>query len=452
MPRRAVGIVRVSQTRGREGESFASPAEQHDRLQAACTRDGITLIDVHEELDVSGGKPLEQREGLRQAVETIERRQAEVLAAAYFDRLFRSLTVQAEVVERVEKAGGQVLAVDVGQVSGGSAGQWLSGTMLGAVAEYHRRSTRERTREAQRRAVARGVAPYAHIPLGYVKGADGVYVPDPATSVTVREAFERRARGDTVAAVREFLRDRGIRRSYAAVEQMLRSRVYLGEIHFGSLVNIVAHEPLVDRDVWTTVHRMVIPSGRKAKSERLLARLGVLRCGSCGARMVVGTARQGGKRYPYYRCPPVGDCPQRVTISAPLVEGVVVAAVRRRLADVEGRASAERNVHDAQVTLDRAQSDLDAAIRAFAGLEDEDAARTRLAELRDARDEARERVEHLGSPRLVMTVNLSRDWDLLTLEERRAAIRLTVAAVRVAPGRGAGRVKVEMLGYQAAGD
>jgi site-specific DNA recombinase len=236
--RRAVGIVRVSQTRGREGESFASPAEQHDRLQAACTRDGITLIDVHEELDVSGGKPLEQREGLRQAVETIERRQAEVLAAAYFDRLFRSLTVQAEVVERVEKAGGQVLAVDVGQVSGGSAGQWLSGTMLGAVAEYHRRSTRERTREAQRRAVARGVAPYAHIPLGYVKGADGVYVPDPATSVTVREAFERRARGDTVAAVREFLRDRGIRRSYAAVEQMLRSRVYLGEIHFGSLVNM----------------------------------------------------------------------------------------------------------------------------------------------------------------------------------------------------------------------
>jgi hypothetical protein len=28
-------------------------------------------------------------------------------------------------------------------------------------------------------------------------------------------------------------------------------------------------------------------------------------------------------------------------------------------------------------------------------------------------------VEHLGSPRLVMTVNLGRDWDLLTLEERR---------------------------------
>jgi site-specific DNA recombinase len=450
--RRAVGIVRVSQVGGREGDSFASPAEQHDRLRAFCERGGLKLVEVYEERDVSGGTPLDAREGLRTAIEAIEAGHAEVLAAAYFDRLFRSLTVQAEVVDRVNRAGGDVLAVDVGIVSSESAGQWLSGTMLGAVSEYYRRSVRERTREAQRRAVARGVAPYAHIPLGYTKGADGVYVPDPATAASVREAFERRARGEPVAAVREFLRDRGIRRSYAAVEQMLRSRVYLGEIHFGSLVNMTAHEPLIDRDVWTATHRMVVPSGRKAKSERLLARLGVLRCGSCGARMVVGTARQGGKRYPYYRCPPVGDCPQRVTISAPLVEDVVVAAVRRRLADVEGRASAERNVHDAQVALDRAQSDLDAAIRAFAGLEDEDAARTRLAELRVTRDDARERVEHLGSPRLVMTVNLGREWDLLTLEERRVAIRLTVAAVRVAPGRGAGRVKVELLGYQAAGD
>jgi hypothetical protein len=386
--RRAVGIVRVSQVGGREGDSFASPAEQHDRLRAFCERGGLKLVEVYEERDVSGGTPLDAREGLRTAIEAIEAGHAEVLAAAYFDRLFRSLTVQAEVVDRVNRA-------------------------------------------------------------------DGVYVPDPATAASVREAFERRARGEPVAAVREFLRDRGIRRSYAAVEQMLRSRVYLGEIHFGSLVNMTAHEPLIDRDVWTATHRMVVPSGRKAKSERLLARLGVLRCGSCGARMVVGTARQGGKRYPYYRCPPVGDCPQRVTISAPLVEDVVVAAVRRRLADVEGRASAERNVHDAQVALDRAQSDLDAAIRAFAGLEDEDAARTRLAELRVTRDDARERVEHLGSPRLVMTVNLGREWDLLTLEERRVAIRLTVAAVRVAPGRGAGRVKVELLkllGYEAAGD
>src|SRR5215207_6168510 len=118
--RRAIGIVRVSQVNGREGDSFASPGEQRDRIRAACERDGLRLLEVVEELDVSGGKPLGERPGLGPAVEAIETGRADVIAAAYFDRLFRSLTVQAEVVGRVERAGGQVLAVDVGRVTNGS--------------------------------------------------------------------------------------------------------------------------------------------------------------------------------------------------------------------------------------------------------------------------------------------------------------------------------------------
>src|SRR5262249_20312216 len=130
--RRAVGIVRVSRTNGREGERFVSPEEQRERIEATCARDGLKLVAVHEELDVSGGKTLAKRPGLSAAVEAVERGKADVIAAAYFDRLFRSLHTQSEVIDRVERAGGQVLAVDVGRVTNGSAGQWLSGTMLGA--------------------------------------------------------------------------------------------------------------------------------------------------------------------------------------------------------------------------------------------------------------------------------------------------------------------------------
>jgi DNA invertase Pin-like site-specific DNA recombinase len=151
--------VRVSRVGDRAGEQFVSPSEQRQRIEAACERDGLTLVDIVEELDVSGGATLERRPHLRRALEMIENGEADVLVAAYFDRLVRSLRVQDELVSRVEKAGGQVLAVDVGQVSGGSAGQWLSGTMLGAVAEYARRVTAERTVDAKRRAVDRGVPP-----------------------------------------------------------------------------------------------------------------------------------------------------------------------------------------------------------------------------------------------------------------------------------------------------
>lgn len=55
MGRKAIGIVRVSQVGGREGESFASPAEQRERIRAACERDGLELIRTIDELDVSGG-------------------------------------------------------------------------------------------------------------------------------------------------------------------------------------------------------------------------------------------------------------------------------------------------------------------------------------------------------------------------------------------------------------
>ena len=39
-----------------------------------------------------------------------------MIVAAYLDRIVRSLSVQAEVVTRVEAAGGRVLAVDVGEM------------------------------------------------------------------------------------------------------------------------------------------------------------------------------------------------------------------------------------------------------------------------------------------------------------------------------------------------
>jgi DNA invertase Pin-like site-specific DNA recombinase len=443
MARRAIGLVRVSQANGREGESFASPGEQRDRIVAACMRDGLVLIQTIDELDVSGGKPLEDRSGLRGAVEAVEAGRADVIVAAYFDRLVRSLRVQDELVSRVEKAGGQVLALDVGRVTNGSAGQWLSGTMLGAVAEYARRTAAERSAEAQARAVARGVLPWPNVPPGYTRGDDGVLLPN-AHADAVREAFRMRAGGETLQSVREHLLAAGIERSYHGVSSLLGSRVFVGEIHFGELENLAAHEPIVDRELFNRVQRVKVSRGRKAKSDRLLARLGVLRCGSCGSRMVVGTSNNSG--YYLYRCPPTGDCRRRVTISAELAERVVVDAVRAALANVEGRASIESNAREAELALSRAQANLDGALLAFEGFDDEGAARERLLALKQERDLARGRVERLGGERATVSINANTDWDRLALDARRQIIRATVQRATVKPGRGAGRVTVELLG------
>jgi site-specific DNA recombinase len=408
-----------------------------------CERQGFTLVETIEEMDVSGGTPLDKRTGLRRAIEAIESGEADVIVAAYFDRLVRSMRVQDELVSRVERAGGQVLAVDIGQVTNGSAGQWLSGTMLGAVSEYQRRTTAERSREAQARAVARGVPPYSKIPPGYLRGDDGRLVPDPELAPVVARAFELRAEGKSVRAIRAFLAENGIERSHHSVVVLLASRTVLGELHFGDLVNLEAHAPIVDRALWQRVQRVKGRGGRQAKSDRLLARLDVLHCASCGARMVVG--RSQGKWWSY-RCPATGSCEHKVSIGAELVEGVVVDAVKKALADIKGRASAENNVLQAVNERDRAQADLDAGIRAFSGLEDEPAARERLAELRQVRDNAQKRVDQLGGQRATVVISGAADWDRLTPDERRALIRTTIERVIVAPGRGADRITVTLVG------
>jgi DNA invertase Pin-like site-specific DNA recombinase len=77
--KRAVGVVRVSRVGDREGERFVSPSEQAERIRTACERDGLTLIDTIEGLDVSGGAALEKRHGLRRAVEMVEAGMADVV-------------------------------------------------------------------------------------------------------------------------------------------------------------------------------------------------------------------------------------------------------------------------------------------------------------------------------------------------------------------------------------
>lgn len=438
--RTAIGIVRVSATAGREGEAFASPHEQRHRITADCERRDISLLRTIDEMDVSGGTPLAKRHGLRGAVEAIEAGEADVLVVAYFDRLVRSITVQEEIVRRVETAGGRVLAVDFGEITHDTAAQWLSGTMLGAVNEYTRRSIRERTRGAQERAVARGVPPWPNVTPGYQRKGDGRYEPSPAAPA-VREAFAMRAEGARVADVRTHLERHGVKLSYHGVCYLLASRVVLGEIHFGKLENLGAHEPIVDRGTWDTVQRVKVPRGRAAKSPRLLARLGVLECGSCGSLMVIG----GQNRWPYYRCNRVReDCPQRVAISAPMAEGIVVAAVREALAGIEEGASADDDARDAEEALDRAQADLDGAIRAFSVVDGEPVALERLAQLRDARDHARARAQELRGLSRALTVSVS-DWEALSFEGRRELLRLVVARAVVMPGRGPGRVSIELV-------
>ena len=185
------------------------------------------------------------------------------------------------------------------------------------------------------------------------------------------------------------LAENGIERALSGVAWMLRSRMYLGEIHFGELHNPQAHEAIVkDRGLFERVQRRTVSRGRQAKSERLLARLGVLRCGTCGSRMVINS--DSGS----YRC---GDtsanrCRRRAAVKADRVEEMVLDAVRAysATADAHRRASRRRQIREADEAIERANADLDDTIRQLGelGLLGRPASQETLEKLTTALDDA----------------------------------------------------------------
>jgi hypothetical protein len=77
----------------------------------------------------------------------------------------------------------------------------------------------------------------------------------------VMQAFERRDRGGSLVEIQAFSAEHGIERSISGVASMLRSRTYLGEIHFGELHNLNAHRAIIKDRGRSSLHstRAVAP-------------------------------------------------------------------------------------------------------------------------------------------------------------------------------------------------
>ena len=231
--------------------------------------------------------------------------------------------------------------------------------MDGAVAQYTKRTAMGPRRDAVAIAIEQGKSP-APVPAGY-RRVDGHLEPGPAKEVsTVRDAFEKRANGATIAEVQAFLAKRGIHRTVSGVRNMLTSKLYIGEVHFGDYTpNLKAHDPIIDRDVFDAVQKMVVTAGRKAKSERLLARLGILKCASCDGRMSASSTSTG---YAFYRCSSQA-CSKPVAIGADIVEREVIAAVVEAAGSRKGCAKLAHQARRAADQADRAQAAYERAQR-----------------------------------------------------------------------------------------
>lgn len=455
---RLVGYVRVSQVRGREGESFISPDVQRERIVGMAKAGGHTVIDWIEDLDEPGSKYA--RPGFQRALAMVEAHEADGVCVARLDRFSRSVADAGRALERIEKAGGVLLAADLGMDTSTTSGKLMRNVLM-ALAEFELDRVRDSWADATRSAIGRGVYISGKVPVGYLRRDDGRLEVDPATAEAVRYIFRARAAGDSWRSVCEAL-DRDYRQEDAAwtpqrCQWIVRNRAYLGESRQGQLVNAEAHEPLVSRVEWEAAR----PNGERREwrgEPRMLS--GIARCGSCGYALRKDYTRAD---YPRYACggrKARGVCAHPVTIGAARLDAYVEEAFLERVAAEPvalEAVAADDALAEAVAVLEQAEDELQAyrstSLVSVLGVEAFEAG---IRERAEAVNVASAEVAQLRrlQPAIPSGANVADEWPNLTTTERRALLEATVEAVLVYPasGRGSRRPVSERVGIAWLGD
>jgi DNA invertase Pin-like site-specific DNA recombinase len=321
--------IRVSDVKGRSGESFISPKEQEDRCRSALAARGLEVGDVYTDLDVSGGTM--ERPEFAKIRKRIEDGVSGGIVVARIDRFGRTVARALDAIEEIDHAGGVVITAEGDFDTSTAVGELVLGMML-QLAQFELRRIRENWSAAKRRAVERGVHIAPRVPAGYRRNEQTkILEPDGKHAKTIRDAYTMAARGDSYARIATLLNNRGLPTWSGngvwqpnRIKRLLENRVYLGEARSGNgHTNPDAHEPLVGEQTWTLAQRRSDSPAVTTKAETLLA--GLCRCASCSFAMRSQSAR--GNTIATYRCSTTsvhGRCPAPTSISLERLETYVI--------------------------------------------------------------------------------------------------------------------------------
>jgi DNA invertase Pin-like site-specific DNA recombinase len=336
--------ARISQ----EGDrTEAELQEQLAIYEGACRewaeRNGVEVGEVVCETDVSGSKPVDERE-LGRLLARIESGESAGILTPYLDRFGRDQLEGCVAWKRIADAGGRLVCVNDG-LDSAQPGAKLNFQIRMAIAEDYLDRVRANFLTRIQAKAAKGAYLACKAPLGYRKDDDGRIHPDPEVAPLVARAFEMRAEGRPAREIAEYLNGEGLKSTTEnGVRHLLRNQAYLGEAKVQSGIRghprtlQDAHEPLVTPDLFERAQAAGGPyrpnNGSLASRVRLA---GLVYCGGCGKRLKVGGS--GKRQDPSYLCTR-GGCPARSGISARRLDGYVEGLIQEAILAGEPHAVA----------------------------------------------------------------------------------------------------------------
>ena len=280
------------------------------------------LPALYDDGGYSGGNL--ERPALKSLLDDIQANKVDTIVVYKVDRLTRSLADFAKIVETLDARGVSFVSVTQQFNTTTSMGR-LTLNILLSFAQFEREVTGERIRDKIAASKRKGMWMGGTVPLGYdVKDRKLVVNPDDAKMVV--RLFKLYLELRCVAKLKARLDQEGIKTksrtsaagnrsggtSYCrgALYQILKNRIYLGEIPHRGQNHPGEHAAIVPRELWDRAQAQLSSdnqgrrNGLKTNSPSLL--VGLLQDAE-GNRFAPCHTTKNGRRYRYYVCPAASD-------------------------------------------------------------------------------------------------------------------------------------------------
>jgi site-specific DNA recombinase len=261
--------------------------------------------------DASGATT--ERPDLQRALRAAKAGRYDVLLVYRVDRFSRRLSDLLDLLHELDDAGVAFCSATEPFDTSTPIGRMLV-QLLGVFAEFERETIIDRVINGMTTKAGKGKWPGGNRPYGYYVDRDTQkLVPNDDEAPTLRDIFRlyTQERIGTRAIAAELNR-RGVRNrtgkpwSGYTIARILDNPAYAGDIAYRDVYVADAHEPLVDRAIFSQA-REIAEARADAHTKRAVSPgdyhlTGLITCPDCG-RKYVGTAARGRSRtYRYYTC------------------------------------------------------------------------------------------------------------------------------------------------------
>ncbi len=196
---RAIGYIRVSTDKQELG-----PEAQRDAIHAWAKKRSIEIVEIFEDLGISGAAGLEKRPGLAAAIGSLKKSKASILVAAKRDRFARDVYLALSIEHLVKKSKARMETTD-GVGEGDTVESQFLKVMIDAASQLERGYIRQRVKAALQ--VKRGRLEFlGECPYGYCRSGQGL-VMNPKEQQNIQRILELHLQGYSQRAICRILED-----------------------------------------------------------------------------------------------------------------------------------------------------------------------------------------------------------------------------------------------------